>query len=110
VETPAGLEEKETEVPSTAIAPHDATPPVQESVIVSVRIDEIRGCIEQAADHLKRRRYANAVGLIRQGERCHRETYAVLENEGGQADRQTLDLLHMELRLLNQRLRRELGL
>jgi hypothetical protein len=104
------LGEKETVVPSTAIALQYEMPPVQESVIVSVPLDEIRGCIEQATEHLKRRRYANAVGLIRQGERCHRETYAALENEGGQADRQTLDLLHMELRLLNQRLRRELGL
>ena len=95
---------------STAIALQYATPPVQEPVIISVRLDEIRACIEQATAQLKQRRYADAVGLIRQGERCHREIYAVLENEGGQAHRQTLDLMHMELRLLNQRLRRELGL
>jgi hypothetical protein len=78
--------------------------------ISAVYLDEIRQCIDRAREHLKERRLSRAVGLVREGERCHRNAYAILVADSQRTERQALDLIHIELRLLHQRIREVMGL
>ncbi len=79
-------------------------------VKIAARLNEIRQSIDQATDHLNKRRFANAVAAIQAGERHHREAYSLLPADHASSARQALDLLHIELRLLNQRIRQAIGL
>lgn len=79
-------------------------------VTIAVRLNDIRQSIDQATDHLSQHRFANAVAAIQAGERSHREAYSLLPADHASDARQALDLLHIELRLLNQRIRRAIGL
>jgi hypothetical protein len=76
---------------------------------IAVLLDEIREQMAIGSESLKYHRYVQAVEAAHKSELRRAEAARLLEQGGTTLQRQSLNLLEIELKLLNQRIRLAIG-